>query len=519
LLSVPVASIESVLNPENRGINSTFWDDRVRADPLASWVNDCAVRDPTAQTAIGGDKDEWKDSDYVAAKSTLFGSYNHYCRRAGYIPKGKNNFSADLEELCRSVLDWKEVRKKRLASGTFLLGLRLRSDADAGIPTIEDCLDRELNAGSQLHGANPNADLKPLSHKSYADSLDQKAKLVRAKETEIPPPKPGSIESSADNRVESDAENTGENRVESDAENAGNPGKVSPPGTNRVYTTDTEQGIETQSGQHEDQHDSQHEDLHDGLHSDRNSDGAETVNAELLGSDPTVAPESGTALPDGAQPPEPAASAPSTDPTDSSAIARNESDSHKPEPDVGVPPAPPEPGTIEAPDAGLSGTAAGVSPEPIAKFGAVADSQALQEQDRLEDERLCVGYIESALEENDPVHARDMNCILSETCGKYGGEFRLKVWSAVAPDLQESYKRLLAECEDLIQNLRDIALLWWPESPEQVQSSLAQMFARNAPGDRYSRETIERLLENQEELVRSRIARLYQLANGDGSLL
>jgi putative DNA primase/helicase len=578
LLSVPVADIESVLNPENRSINSTFWDDRVRADPLASWVNDCVVRDPTAQTAIGGDKDEWKDSDYVAAKSTLFGSYNHYCRRAGYIPKGKNNFSADLEELCRSVLDWKEVRKKRLASGTFLLGLRLRSDGDAGVPTIEDCLDRDLNAGSQLHDANQNADLKPLSHKACADSVDLEPKLRGAKETEISIPKPGSIESSAGNRVESKAEssignrvesnvesstenrvesnvesdarnrvesnaqNTGDNRVESPAanqvesddrnaaDNAIDPGKVFPPEANRVYTTDTGQGIETRNSQHEGLHDGQHKDRNDGqpkdrndsLHSALNSDGTETVtpvNAQLPGPAPTDPPESAIALPDSAQPPESVNRAPNTAPAESSAIALNESDPYKSESDVGVPPAPPEPGTPSATDAGLSGTAASAPPSAIAPNFAIADTKATLDSNRIEDELLCVGYIESAIAENDPVHARDMNCILSETCAKYGSEFRLKVWSAFAPDQQDSYKRLLAECEDLIKNLRDIALLWWPESPEQVQSSLAQMFARNAPGDRYGRETIERLLENQEELVRSRIARLYRLAGGEGSLL
>ncbi|MCC3416486.1 MAG: DUF3854 domain-containing protein [Microcoleus sp. PH2017_07_MST_O_A] len=98
LLSIPVAEIERILSQEGCGINGTFWTDRVRADPMASWVNDCLIHDPAAQTAIGGDKDEWKDDDYKAAKSTLFGSYHHYCRSAGYSAKGKNNFSADLNQ-------------------------------------------------------------------------------------------------------------------------------------------------------------------------------------------------------------------------------------------------------------------------------------------------------------------------------------------------------------------------------------------------------------------------------------
>ncbi len=124
LLTIPVTEIERILGQEGCGINGTFWADRVRADPMASWVNDCLIHDPAAQTAIGGDKDEWKDDYYKAAKSTLFGSYHHYCRHAGYSAKGKNNFSADLVELCRFVLEWKDVLKDRTASGTVSKSVR-----------------------------------------------------------------------------------------------------------------------------------------------------------------------------------------------------------------------------------------------------------------------------------------------------------------------------------------------------------------------------------------------------------
>jgi putative DNA primase/helicase len=139
LLSIPVTDIERILAQEGTGINDTFWAGRVRADPMASWINDCIIHDTEAQTAIGADKDEWKDADYVAAKSSLFGSYNNYCRRAGYSAKGKNNFSADLVELCREVLEWKDVAKERSAAGMAIKGLRLRTNTDQDMTRSACC--------------------------------------------------------------------------------------------------------------------------------------------------------------------------------------------------------------------------------------------------------------------------------------------------------------------------------------------------------------------------------------------
>ena len=81
-------------------------------------------------------KNEWKYATYVPAQSTLFGSYNHYCTGGGYSAKGKNNFSADLVELCRQVLGWKDVSKQQTAVGVVIKGLRLRTDTDRGICTM-----------------------------------------------------------------------------------------------------------------------------------------------------------------------------------------------------------------------------------------------------------------------------------------------------------------------------------------------------------------------------------------------
>jgi len=237
LLSIPVTEIERILGQEGTGINGTFWADRVRVDPMASWINDCIIHDAEAQTAIGADKDEWKDADYVAAKSTLFGSYNNYCRRAGYSAKGKNNFSADLVELCREVLDWKNVSKERSAAGVAIRGLRLRTDTDQDISTVEDLLTQSKNADLGQHDVDPTVDLKPLPDKVSVDHVDLNSKVVEKIESET-------FTDSSINKDDSE--------------------KVTPSQVYTVSTKHTEQSLELFDGLHSG--------LYSGLHSEGSGD-------------------------------------------------------------------------------------------------------------------------------------------------------------------------------------------------------------------------------------------------------
>jgi predicted P-loop ATPase len=59
------------------------------------------------------------------------------------------------------------------------------------------------------------------------------------------------------------------------------------------------------------------------------------------------------------------------------------------------------------------------------------------------------------------------------------------------------------------QNLRDIALLWWPEYyPEQIQGLITQMYGWQAPGTKYDVAVIAAWLATQDELIRDRITEL-----------
>jgi len=246
LLSIPVSEIERILDPEDQSINGTFWEDRVRADPMAAWLNELVIHDADAKTAVGSDKNEWKDATYVPAQSTLFGSYNHYCTGGGYSAKGKNNFSADLVELCREVLGWKDVSKERAAVGVVIKGLRLRTDTDKGIATVEELIEQK-NVDLGLHCVDLNVDLEPLPHKDYVDHVDLTSRIAEKNEN-----------TSADSNLilgaGTDSASLDQVTITADAIET-----LPPPKVYTVYTSHTEQDIQPSQGLHSGLHSGQHE--------------------------------------------------------------------------------------------------------------------------------------------------------------------------------------------------------------------------------------------------------------------
>jgi putative DNA primase/helicase len=104
VLSIPDSHVTAVL----RGFTDVpectleFWENRMRVDSIASWLNDCVIYDPQAKTPVGCNKDEALDRNPV----TLYGSYCQHARQSGVGVKSHRNFSPDLIELCNSVLGW-----------------------------------------------------------------------------------------------------------------------------------------------------------------------------------------------------------------------------------------------------------------------------------------------------------------------------------------------------------------------------------------------------------------------------
>ena len=163
LLSIPDGEITRVMRGIGKdGVSPTLWQAKIRTDSIAAWVNERVIHAPTSRTQIGGDRNEWADNDYNPIISTLFGSYSHYCRVSGLQAKGKNNFSADLIELCQQTLGW-EVGYDRDSQGRRVIrGLRLRTDGDT-TPTMEDSLTTDNSSDNSSDNLSDN--LKPSASK------------------------------------------------------------------------------------------------------------------------------------------------------------------------------------------------------------------------------------------------------------------------------------------------------------------------------------------------------------------
>jgi len=470
LLSIPVTEIERILAQEGTGINGTFWADRVRADPMASWVNDCIIHDTEAQTAIGADKDEWKDADYVAAKSTLFGSYNNYCRRAGYSAKGKNNFSADLVELCREVLEWKDVTKQRSAAGMAIKGLRLRTDTDQDISTVEDLLSQSKNVDLGLQGADRNVDLQSLAHKACVDYVDLNSKI--AKKNEITSDDSsletdgGTTSTSADSSLETDS-GTISTSADSSLETDSGTTSTSPAQVNtdaevvevlpslKVYTVDTshtEQDIQpTQS---------LHSGLLSGQHSELNEDELDLLQMIRL------------------------------------ALAE------------------PDPESARQ-------AAADILPvlKKVCDKGAANREKiwaALTEEERSEFTSLAKNSERPTISERSPKPSA-----LGDNFSEPEPEQLAPEPVPVTEPTQLEAAQIAPEPETIAhadaEKLREIATIWWDEYfPEQLQTLITQMFGWSAPGTKYCREAIWRWLEGEDSLVGVRLDELWRMKHGEG---
>jgi putative DNA primase/helicase len=158
LLSIPNEEITRILRGLGKGdVQKPLWEAQIRTDSIAAWVNEWVIYDQSAKTLIGSDRNEWNDTAYDASHSTLFGSYNLYCKNTGLQPKGKNNFSSDLIELCQQTLGWKVAYCRGGTGQRMIQGLRLRTNGDTD-PTLEDSLtsDNPDNLSDNLSD-NPEA--------------------------------------------------------------------------------------------------------------------------------------------------------------------------------------------------------------------------------------------------------------------------------------------------------------------------------------------------------------------------
>jgi hypothetical protein len=393
-------------------------------------------------------------------------------------------------------------------------GLRLRTDTDQDISTVEDLLTQSKNVDLGLQGADPNVDIQSLPHKACADHVDLNSKL--AKKNEI---------TSADSSLETDrgTTSTSSDQVNSAADVV----EVLPsPKADTAYTSHTAQDIQPTQGLHSG--------LHSGQHSGQHFDGAESstpINGELAHPDPIALPEPTT------QPSEP----PELETQSPEPFAPPESNLNEDEIDL-----------LQMIQLALAetdpeeGRQAALDIQPILKLtcaNGCADKKkiwdALTEDEQVKfsallrkpshpevslapiSEHQLVPEPTAPVSEQQPatelIAPESQQQPVPEPIAPAG----LEPVPPQKPGEPQPAPITVAESETITpedaEKMRDLALIWWDEYySEQLQSLLGQMFGWKAPGTKYSREAIGRWLESEGAAVRVRLDELWRKKHGEG---
>lgn len=161
LLTIPEQRVTEVLRglKEVPEVAQQSWENRIRTDSIASWLNDRVIRDSMATTPVGNDAED---------ENALFGSYVSFCRKSGTQSRANRHFSSDLLELCQVVLGWTEIEKVHTRTGKFIKGLRLRETRDYEIPTHDYSLFQAVtDSVTDCDGRRDGLEL--LLHKAVTD--------------------------------------------------------------------------------------------------------------------------------------------------------------------------------------------------------------------------------------------------------------------------------------------------------------------------------------------------------------
>lgn len=149
LLSIPEVEIVATLNHEvDRKLTPMQWEVKKRVDSIAAWLEECVVIHPEYQHKVGSDKTD---------TSTLFGSYQTFCKASDGIPKGLRDFSEILISLVEMLFPEQKFEKHRTKNGWIIKGISLRGDyggdpypTDLAFPKPKkEEVNNEVNSGEQ----------------------------------------------------------------------------------------------------------------------------------------------------------------------------------------------------------------------------------------------------------------------------------------------------------------------------------------------------------------------------------
>ena len=110
----------------------------VETNPIADWLDNFIVYDPTAKTNVGvakRDKDSNSPFWYLDTDKWLYPNYCEYCHNSGTKAVSLRRFVNLLSDLGKNQLDL-EISKQRDRSGSYFVGLKIRADEDDSPPLV-----------------------------------------------------------------------------------------------------------------------------------------------------------------------------------------------------------------------------------------------------------------------------------------------------------------------------------------------------------------------------------------------
>ena len=110
----------------------------VESNPIADWLDNNIVYEKDCRTNIGvanRDKDSGSSNWYLNTDRWLYANYAEYCHNTGCKAISLRRFVSLLSDLCQNQLDL-DIEKGRDRYGSFIRGLKIRTDSDLEAPLI-----------------------------------------------------------------------------------------------------------------------------------------------------------------------------------------------------------------------------------------------------------------------------------------------------------------------------------------------------------------------------------------------
>ena len=110
----------------------------VETNPIADWMDNFIIVDPTARTNVGvakRDKDNSSPFWYLNTEEWLYPNYCEYCHNSGTKAVSLRRFVNLLSDLGKNQLGL-DIHKERDRTGSYFVGLKIRTDQDESPPSV-----------------------------------------------------------------------------------------------------------------------------------------------------------------------------------------------------------------------------------------------------------------------------------------------------------------------------------------------------------------------------------------------